>query len=88
MLKRERTCEDKQFDIMLKRSIMRLGETPPPDDPNPFRYYLAWDIQGRKGQKLRILKLNGKLKKLCLVQFADGFETVLNRQAVRQFRGI
>lgn len=87
MLKRDRTSEEKQFDVLLKRSIMRLGgEAAAAETPNAFTHYLAWDSKGRKGQRLKILKLNRRLGHLCAVEFEDGFEMIVNRAAIRRLK--
>jgi hypothetical protein len=83
MLKRDRTAEEKAFDARLKRGIMRLGPIEPSTQPGaePFGYQLVWDRLGRKGQRCRVLKMS---RTLVRVQFEDGFETTMNRQAIRR----
>jgi hypothetical protein len=53
-------------------------------DPNAFPYYCRWDVQGRKGQKCRILKAGTKT---AHVLFEDGTSTIISRTAIRQLRG-
>ena len=50
-------------------------------DPNAFPYYCRWDVAGRKGQRCRILKAGTKT---AHVVFEDGFERIIDRQAIRQ----
>lgn len=53
-------------------------------DPNAFPYYLYWDVAGRKGQKCRILKAGVRTAHIV---FEDGFEHIVNRQAIRRIQG-
>lgn len=82
MLKRDRSSEDREFDRNLKTGIMRLGRTNPAEEtPTPFPYVLAWDKQGRKGQRCKVIANNSRTVQ---VEFADGHKTVLNRMAIRR----
>jgi hypothetical protein len=88
MLKRERTSEEKKIDILIKRGIMRLGQptAKPAARPNAFTHYLYRSIKGRKGQRVRVLKLNANLQRYILIGFEDGTEMVVDRQAIRRLR--
>jgi hypothetical protein len=55
----------------------------PTTDPNALTHYLAWDYDGRQGQKCRIVEYGWK-SRTARVQFEDGLEMVVNRQALRQ----
>jgi hypothetical protein len=46
-----------------------------------FPHVLQWDRMGRKGQRCRILTMNGKLTQ---VQFQDGFTCLVDRRALRR----
>lgn len=83
MKKKERTSEEKQIDVLLKSGIMLLGATPSTVEaaPIPFPYYLAWDKQGRKGQRCTIIRQTART---CQVRFEDGHLSVFNRQAIRR----
>lgn len=82
MLKRNRTSEEKSADAKIRAGIMRLGPTPiAAESATPFPYYLAWDKQGRKGQRCTIIR---QTQRTCQVRFEDGHVTVLNRQAIRR----
>jgi hypothetical protein len=82
MLKRDRSSEEKQIDRLTKSAIMSLGGTnPTPAAPTPLPYVLYWDKLGRKGQRCAIVVANTRT---CRVRFADNFEAVLNRQAIRR----
>jgi len=48
----------------------------------PKVYVYRWDRQGRKGQHCRVLA-RGTMNS-CLVRFADGFEMVTSRNALRR----
>jgi hypothetical protein len=52
-------------------------------DPNAFPYFLRWDVAGRKGQKCRILRAGIKT---AHVIFEDGYERIIDRQAIRQVK--
>ena len=83
MLKRDRTSEEKHVDAIMKTAILRLGPNPPAEEtPTPYPYTFAWDRDGRKGQRCAILKTTTRT---ALIRFADGFETVVNRMAVRRY---
>lgn len=76
----ERNPEDVQFAKLLRRGIMRLGESAAPAEPEPFRHVLRWDLLNRKGQHCRILKTSGALAQ---IEFeTDGFKTLINRKAI------
>jgi hypothetical protein len=46
-------------------------------------YVYRWDRQGRKGQLCYVLA-RGKMNS-CLVEFADGFQMVTSRNAVKRY---
>ena len=83
MKKKDRTNEEKQFDKVLKSGIMHLGAQPSHEaaTPTPFPYVLAWDRQGRKGQRCRVLKAGPRA---VLLEFEDGHLTTMNRMAIRR----
>ena len=82
MLKRDRTAEEKHVDSIMKIAIQKLGPNPTAEDhPTPYPYTLAWDREGRKGQRCKVVKTT---LKTCLIRFEDGFETVVNRMAIRR----
>jgi hypothetical protein len=82
MKRKERTSEEKQIDVLLKSGIMRLGPTAPAAEaPTPYPYFLAWDKQGRKGQRCTIIR---QTTRTCQVRFEDGHLSVFNRQAIRR----
>jgi len=76
---KDRNPEDVQFAKLLRSGIMRLGESATPAEPEPFRHVLRWETLNRKGQHCRILKTGGPLAK---IEFEDGFQTWINRQAI------
>ncbi len=47
----------------------------------PYRY--AWDRQGRKGQLCDVV-VRAKAMNSCLVRFADGYQMVTSRNAIRK----
>jgi hypothetical protein len=47
----------------------------------PYRY--AWDRQGRKGQLCDVI-VRAKAMNSCLVRFADGYQMVTSRNAIRR----
>ena len=55
----------------------------PTTDPNALTHYLAWDFGGRQGQKCRILKAGMRTARIA---FEDGFETIINRLAIRRIK--
>jgi hypothetical protein len=82
MLKRDRTGEEKREDAIMKTAILRLGPNPTAEDqPTPYPYTLAWDREGRKGQRCKVIKTT---LKTALIRFEDGHETVINRMAIRR----
>lgn len=84
MKRKERTSEEKQIDATLKTGIMRLGTNPAAAEaPIPFPYFLAWDRQGRKGQRCTIIR---QTQHTCQVRFEDGHTTVINRQAIQRVK--
>jgi hypothetical protein len=97
MRKKDRSSEEKQFDGMVKRGLMRLGENPNPSSSErngfevtkphqPTRTYphvLVWDRLGRKGQRCKVLRVKGNLYR-TQVEFEDGFVAVVERMAIRR----
>jgi hypothetical protein len=97
MRKRDRTTEERDFDVKLKRGLMRLGENPNPSSSErngfevtkphqPTRTYphvLVWDRLGRKGQRCKVLRVTGNLYR-TQVEFEDGFVAVVERMAIRR----
>jgi hypothetical protein len=53
----------------------------PATDPNALTHYLAWDFDGRQGQKCRILEAGTRTARIA---FEDGFVTIINRLAIRR----
>jgi len=49
---------------------------------NQTIYIYRWERMGRKGQRCVVL-IRGSLNS-CLVQFEDGFEAVISRNALRK----
>lgn len=96
MRKRDRTCEEKHWDAMIRSGLMRLGEHPsmtltgkssevtePRQTTNPFPHVLFWDRLGRKGQKCRVITPRQNASSVQ-VQFEDGFIAVVNRRSIRR----
>jgi hypothetical protein len=82
VLKRDRSSEEKHADKLAKTGMMLLGGTnPTPAEPTPFPFYLYWDKLGRKGQRCQVQRLTTRTVR---VRFEDGFESVLNRSAIRR----
>ena len=52
----------------------------------PLPYLYRWDRQGRKGQPCKVLA-RGTLNS-CLVEFADGYQMVTSRNAIRKNPGM
>jgi hypothetical protein len=82
MRKKDRTSEEKQFDDKLRTAMMRLGPNPHTvAPPIPFPYVLVWDRLGRKGQRVKIIRQSTNTAQ---IEFEDGFQSVINRSAVRR----
>jgi hypothetical protein len=80
--KRDRTTEEKAWDAIVKTAVMKLGpNSPTASQPTPFPYRLVWDRLGRKGQRANIVRQSTKTAQ---VRFEDGFETVIDRKALRR----
>jgi hypothetical protein len=47
------------------------------------KYIYRWDRQGRKGQPCNVLA-RGTMNS-CLVEFADGYQMVTSRNAIKRF---
>lgn len=82
MKKKDRSSADRAFDASLKSAIRLLGPNPQTSvSPTPYPYILFWDRLGRKGQRCRI---NRQSTKTAQITFDDGYQTVINRQALRR----
>jgi hypothetical protein len=46
-------------------------------------YFYAWNRMGRKGQLCRVL-VRAKAMNSCLIEFADGYQAVTSRNALRR----
>jgi hypothetical protein len=57
-----------------------IGHPAPEDASLPYLY--RWDCQGRKGQSCRVLA-RGKMNS-CLLEFADGYQMVTSRNAIKR----
>lgn len=55
---------------------------PPPKKKPELPYVYFWNRMGRKGQLCRVL-VRGK-RNSCIVEFADGFQAVTSRNALRR----
>jgi hypothetical protein len=83
MLKRDRTGEEKRVDAKIRAGIMKLGPNPDAhEEPNPFPHFLAWDREGRRGQRCKVLRTTPKM---AMIEFDDGFQLVVNRLAIRRY---
>jgi hypothetical protein len=86
MRKRDRTAEEKYADRLLRGGMLLLGASQPSQEaatPTPYPYVLAWDKEGRKGQRCQILP-HKPLSRTVLVQFEDGYKLAVNRMAIRR----
>ena len=85
MRKKDRTTEEKQVDAIMKSGLLKLGAEPTADSiPKPFPHYLYWNVQGRKGQRCRVINPDYTASSKVQVEFDDGAFMVIDRRAIRR----